>query len=206
MTTTRPSRPTPRPASPLEWRAKHVFKTGKEQPCWVSLSPDGKLIAAGSVDAVGWVWDTSTGKRVARLGDGNEAAQLVQFAPDGRTLALYSGSGIVLFDLPKKEIIRTLKPRPEFGIDRLRFSPDGKLLGAAAREGGVDLWVVETGKMVGHFLPELEVGELAFSPDGETLAVAVRPNRKAQTAEAKDSAVRLLDVVTGKVVRRLSHA
>jgi RNA polymerase sigma factor (sigma-70 family) len=74
------------------------------------------------------------------------------------------------------------------------FTADGRRL--ISRDGGrgARLWEVSTGRPLGHLsLPGNErVGPIALSPDGQTLA-----------AGGSDGAIHLLDLRTGKAVRRL---
>jgi WD40 repeat protein len=49
----------------------------------VALSPDGKLLAAGSDDWHVYVWDTTTGKRTRRLLAHTSAVTSVAFTPEG---------------------------------------------------------------------------------------------------------------------------
>ena len=56
----------------------------------------------------------------------------------------------------------------------LALSPDGRLLAAAAREGNVLLWDLDSGRLIGSFFAFRELNaarpaSLAFSPDGRTL-------------------------------------
>jgi WD40 repeat protein len=78
------------------------------------------------------------------------------------------------------------------------FSPDGKLLAAAAGEptqsGAVVLWQVATRKLVWRHAQQKGVPAVAFSPDGRTLAIG-----------SYGTDATLLDVARGQVERTLPH-
>ena len=56
----------------------------------VRISPDGTLVAAGSLDTAVRVWDVQTGKLVEQLEGHGDSIYSVAFTPDGR--GLVSGS------------------------------------------------------------------------------------------------------------------
>ncbi len=56
----------------------------------VCISPDGRLVAAGSLDTVVRIWDVATGQLVERLKGHRDSVYSVAFTPDGK--ALVSGS------------------------------------------------------------------------------------------------------------------
>ena len=56
----------------------------------VALSPDGSLLAAGSLDTVVRIWDAKTGQPLDRLKGHKDSVYSVAFAPDGKWLV--SGS------------------------------------------------------------------------------------------------------------------
>lgn len=56
----------------------------------VAISPDGRFVAAGSLDCVVRLWDTQTGKHVESFKGHDDSVYSVAFSPDGKTLA--SGS------------------------------------------------------------------------------------------------------------------
>jgi WD40 repeat protein len=65
----------------------------------LAFNPDGTILASGGVDAEIRLWNTGTGKELARLIDGTKGADSVfalAFSPDGKTLAAgYTGRIIV---------------------------------------------------------------------------------------------------------------
>ncbi len=56
----------------------------------VSFSPDGRLVASGSIDRTVCLWDVETGACVKTLEGHGDGVTCVCFSPDGRQLA--SGS------------------------------------------------------------------------------------------------------------------
>jgi WD40 repeat protein len=97
-------------------------------------------------------------------------------------------------------------PRDANGIQRLAFSPDGKVLatshGYNDRPGQVKLWDARTGTLTATLTgPEGEDGvhELAFSPDGAILAGSVASMHNFQLP----SSVILWDVAGRRVTRTL---
>lgn len=56
----------------------------------VCISPDGRLVAAGSLDTIVRIWDVATGALVERLRGHKDSVYSVAFTPDGK--GLVSGS------------------------------------------------------------------------------------------------------------------
>jgi roadblock/LC7 domain-containing protein len=63
----------------------------------VAFSPDGRLVATGSLDHTARVFESSTGKEVARLAT-DAPVNFVVFSPDGRLVATDGGIAVVVFD------------------------------------------------------------------------------------------------------------
>jgi WD40 repeat protein len=145
----------------------------------VAWSPDGQLLASGSLK--GWVkvWDARTGTLIIpHIPAHQKFVGSLAFSPDSRTLATGGEDLTVrLWDISRPE--RSDKPIREFPtgtgttmLQALEFSPDGRQLAAADRDRKVRLWNVADGSEV--HLPDdlLMSGGLAFTPDGRQLVTA----------------------------------
>jgi WD40 repeat protein len=162
---------------------------GKTGVRGLSISRDGKVLAAGS-DAV-YVWDADTGKLLHRL-PGGGLTYGVALSPDGTRLVSADGDNVFrLWDVASGQLARTFSAEETF-IPEAAFSPDGKLL-ATTHTRIVRLWDPATGEML-RSLPDHngKVYGLAFSPDGTALATG-----------STDGTVRLWDVATGRLRRAL---
>ncbi len=183
-------------APTLEIRPTRVFKT-VGWPCAVSLSADGKVLAATEASSTrtsarGWVWQTATGEVIARLDFKAIPLGRTRLSPDGRIVVFTTtrDDKLRLFDVSRGEILRTLRG-PSGGY--LPFSPDGSLLASSVSGGEpTKLWQLADGKEVGHFTTSLEATAAAFQPDGKILAVATDAG-----------SIHLLDVSSGREVRTL---
>jgi WD40 repeat protein len=142
-------------------------------------------------------------KLAPRLIKGTDGALSIAISPDGRTLASgdtsHSALGEArLWDLENCKVLASL-PGHRGPVIALAFSPDGKMLAAAAEPeklgmiAEVRLWGV-AGREVRHTLSEgsRRLAAVAFSPDGRILATG-----------GEDGAVRLWDVTTGRQQERI---
>jgi len=78
----------------------------------VAVSPDGALVATGSLDGTAKLWDLATGREVLTLFGHDGPVNTVAFSPDGRFLATVSGDGTVaLHLLPIDELRRLARER-----------------------------------------------------------------------------------------------
>jgi WD40 repeat protein len=111
----------------------------------VAWSADGRWLATAGDGHAATLWDPAGEREPVPLGTGEQAAGMVVFAPDGRTLAAGGGKGVGLWETA------TGRPRTSFaagtgdaagaGEVALRFSPDGRRVAADAN-GVVLIWDV----------------------------------------------------------------
>jgi RNA polymerase sigma factor (sigma-70 family) len=161
----------------------HTFRGHVKAPHCLAFSPDGKLLATGSGDPVSGqgieldglrLWDTSTGKELAKLGQYAEGVSGVCFSPDGKRLYCGSDMSVRVWDVKaRKEIL--------FGaghtgwVGALAYSPDGRTLATAGSDTTVRLWDART-RTVRRTLEgrRTPIDSLAFRPDGAMLAAGTR--------------------------------
>jgi WD40 repeat protein len=169
--------------------------TGKELACLkghtnkvtsVAFSLDGKWLVSASEDGTARLWNVAARKEAAVLGARIALTQVV-FAPDGKTVAVGSDGGpviwtggsvhvevgsVLLWDTTtgKKVVLKGKQLR----ADSLAFSRDGKFLRVAGEVGGegyaLALYEVSAGKEIA-FVGGGHWGAIAYSRDGQTLAV-----------------------------------
>jgi WD40 repeat protein len=181
----------------------------------VAFSPDGKTLASASYDGTLKLWDMTTGKERATLGEYKGCLGYVAFSPDGKTLA--SGAigspgffpdlkQVKLWDVATGKVRTTLKQDTYF-VHSVAFSPDGKTLASVNED--VTLWDLATDKeratLQGYAKEDHEISghvhgveSVAFTPDGKTLAAAVNHG----------TTVKVWDVATAKrsVLQGHTHA
>ncbi|HET7015530.1 MAG TPA: TIR domain-containing protein [Streptosporangiaceae bacterium] len=136
----------------------------------VAFSPNGRILAVGSLSGFVGLWDVATGRRVGTLNEGSPVYSLA-FSPDGRTVAVGDDAGDVgLWDVAARRRLASLVEGS--GVYGLAFSPDGCVLAAGDLSGFVGLWNLATERRTGQLTEGIPVKSVAFSPDGRTLAAA----------------------------------
>ncbi|MFB4303286.1 WD40 repeat domain-containing serine/threonine-protein kinase [Actinomadura sp. NTSP31] len=141
------------------------------------------------------VWDERTARPLGTHDlSGTWAKGPVELTADGRRAFVRDGGEGLLIDLEAGTVDRRLA----FGAPpaALRLAGDGRTVAAAARDGDIGVWDLETGRRVrtltGHAGP---VEALAFGPDSRSLL-----------SGGSDGAVRLWDLATGRCRRTLLAA
>jgi WD40 repeat protein len=170
-------------------------------PRAVAFAPDGKTFAHTGEGGMVFLRAAVDGKEVRRFKTERDAHG-VAFSPDGKTLAASvsqypAGAETRVFDVETgKE--RFAFPRHELRVETVFYSADGKRVVTSGIDRTVRVWDAETGKhlfAVGskHIESISRRGlPCALSPDGKTLLVA------------RDEAIEVWDVTTGKLSRTLT--
>jgi WD40 repeat protein len=157
----------------------------------VAFSPDGKTFATSSSegDYAVRVWETATGRLVAKPMQHGAQIWALAFSPDGQRLLTGSHDRTArLWDTATGELLHMLR-HDDDDVWNVAFSPDGKVVATASEDKTARLWDAATGELLVTLRHQAEVMAVAFSPDGRTVLTASR-----------DGTARLWAVATGREV------
>jgi WD40 repeat protein len=178
----------------------------------LAYGPDGEQVATAGADRTVRIWDVHTGNERLLLRGHTGRVKAVAFHPDGHLLA--SGSTqpieVKLWDSTGPQEQTTVAENPTgslslarlWGVEGVRFSPDGQRLLLAGRNGTLAAADVETGQseglgilpMIGHLRTP---GDLAaFAPDGKAVAA---------TCQEDESVVAIWEFPSGKRRHTFRH-
>jgi sugar lactone lactonase YvrE len=160
----------------------------------VSFSPDGRLLASGSLDDTIKLWRVADGSLVRTLTGHTRVVSSVSFSPDGRLLASGGWYGTIkLWRVADGLEVRTLTGHSDL-VTSVSFSPDGRLLASGSGDDIIKLWRVSDGALVRTLTGHTWVVEsVSFSPDGRLLA-----------SGSGDDTIKLWRVSDGALVRTLT--
>lgn len=152
-----------------------------------AISPDGKYGLVASVDLAARWLDLKSEKVLGGLSGGMSRLNAVAYAPDGKTVALATASGVLVATLPERHAMPGYKGLTA-GAGSIAFAPDGATLAVGGEDKSVRLFKVADGTELSAWHEhEGAVRALAWSPDGKKLA-----------SGSRDGAVRIWDIAAGK--------
>jgi hypothetical protein len=106
----------------------------------VTFSPDGRLLASGSVDKTVKVWEAASGRLLHTLSGHTSWVFSVAFSPDGALLASGSTDKTVkVWEAATGRLLHTLSEHT-YPVTSVAFSPDGRLLASGSGDHTVRLW------------------------------------------------------------------
>ncbi|MBI3855905.1 MAG: WD40 repeat domain-containing protein [Planctomycetes bacterium] len=139
----------------------------------------GEVTDAVSIDAGGrlavWVlkkggmavMDIASAKIVAR--DEHLASKWVALSPDGRRVAVSTGTQVSLHELPSLKLAESLQPHDD-EVTNLAWSGNGRLLGSTSKDGTIRVRDVEAKRTIHEAKKAGALYALAFHPGGGFVA------------------------------------
>lgn len=185
----------------LTWQCIRTLAGHSDTVSSVAISPDGKILASGSLDKTIKLWNLETGNLLATLVGHSSPVLSVAFSPIAQILASSSNlevrdGCIKLWDVEPARLRQTLgSGLINLRVSSLAFSPDGQTLASGHAEAKIRLWQLNSGKLrqtlKGH---GWDVNSLAFSFDGRFLV-----------SGGLDGAIKIWNWRTGEEVRTLKR-
>ena len=152
------------------------------------------LLAAGgrgghSGSAV--IFDVKTGRRIAKVGEEQDAVLAADISRDHSMVAIGGPSKIVrIYSTETGQMLHEIKKHTDW-IYSLRFSPDGVLLATSDRSGGLFVWEAETAReylnLRGH--------------NGAVYDVNWRPDSNVLASAGEDATIRLWEMNDGNQIK-----
>lgn len=133
----------------------------------VRYSPDGRWIAASSLDGTNRVWDCSTGLLFKSL-PGTNSVNGIQWNTSGTALLTYNRTSVKLWEFPScQSLLQIAPPDSTFSAE---LSPDGTRIVTGGYDRTARLWNAKTGQPIGEPMKHRYwVGHTRFSPDGRRI-------------------------------------
>jgi WD40 repeat protein/serine/threonine protein kinase len=152
------------------------------------FSPDGRMIATGSMDGNVRLWDAQTSLPItAPLDDGGELEYVI-FGPNSDIL-LTVGGGQTAHIWNARKGIKLHDLTHDGNINVGSFSPNGALVVTAGDDRTARIWEVKSGKMLHDLRHGFAVVRVVFSPDAKMLATS-----------SQEGTVRVWNVAAGQQI------
>lgn len=141
----------------------------------VKFSRNGSVILAaggrGAHSGRAVLYDVTTGKRVAEIGDEIESVLAADITASHDLVAIGGpGKLVKVFETASGKLVHKIDKHTDW-VTAMSFSPDGLLLATGDRSGGVHVWETEKGAIV-FTLDEhkVRITDLAWRADNKLLA------------------------------------
>jgi WD40 repeat protein len=111
-----------------------------DTPDCVAFAPDGKTIAAGSMDGLARLWDADTGREILTLRGHTGTVGSIAFSPDGKTILTASYDRTArLWDVQTGQTIRILTGHTD-AVYSVAFAGNDRTMATGSYDGTLRLW------------------------------------------------------------------
>jgi eukaryotic-like serine/threonine-protein kinase len=108
-------------------------------PFSLAVTPDGRLLAAGTWPGIVDLWETESGRKLPSIKGPTALATSLDFSGDGSVLAVSSRDGSTrLWDVRSGQWLATVATR-KAGAERVRFLPDSRYLAIGYEDGELEV-------------------------------------------------------------------
>lgn len=181
--------------NPVDGKLVSRFKNVGQRTYALSLSPDGKLLAAGC-GAPGRLgetrlFDPATGELKNVLGSTGDVVLDVAFSPQGDRLAVGAADGIVrVFEVASGKELLTINSHSDW-VSAVAWNADGSQLVTGSRDKTAKVFDTKTGELLVTYSGHGQtVKGVAFHPDGKEVFSSGGDNKihRWKIADAKKTA------------------
>jgi WD40 repeat protein/serine/threonine protein kinase len=160
----------------------------------LAYSPDGRILAMGTLDNTIGLFDTATWRRLATLTGHELGIRRIVFSQRGDTIFSASDDGTIRrWDVASRSQSGIAANAHHGNVADIALSPDGDVLASCGGDRGVRLWSSDELVPLGETFRTLgAVATVAFSDDGVNLATVERSGRT--------SVLRLWDVASRRPI------
>ena len=152
-----------------------LLTTLKGHTDWVSakFNPDGKKIVTNSFDKTAKIWDANSGKLLATLSGHADYVTSVQISPDDKKIVTTSGLVAKIWDAVTGNLVTTLTGPVDDRILSAQFSPDSKKIISFSFDNNVNVWDVDSGKLLFVLYGHTDrIHSAQYSPDGKKIVTS----------------------------------
>lgn len=130
-----------------------------------TFSPDGQLIALGCENNSASIWETESGRLIAKLTGHTHKVVSAEFSPEGRWLVTASlDHSARLWEVTSGRLFAELRGH-QAALIMASFSSDGRRVLTASTDGTAQFWDPEDARLVAKFLTG-RISSVALSLDG----------------------------------------